>query len=84
MTKFKMIFRWKVVIKKSFKIWVSRADTSVNHYNWNFTIEFSDFDFKRELGILRAWTSTLRLNRRTRLLPYELNLRLFFHKVKYG
>ena len=25
-----------------------------------------------------AWTFTLRLNRRTRLLPYKLNLRLFF------
>ena len=31
-----------------------------------------------------AWTSTLRLNRLTRLLPYKLNLRLFFHKVKYS
>ena len=51
MTTLKMIFRWKVVIKKSFKIWVSRADTSVNHYNWIFTIEFSGFNFKKELGI---------------------------------
>ena len=27
----------------------------------------------------RAWTFTLRLNRRTRLLPYKLNLHLFFY-----
>ena len=26
----------------------------------------------------RAWTFALRLNRRTRLLPYKMNLRLFF------
>ena len=38
----------------------------------------------KEKVVLWAWTSTLRLNRRTRLLPYKLNLRLFFHKVKYG
>ena len=30
------------------------------------------------LSWYRAWTFTLRLNRRTRLLPYKLNLRLFF------
>ena len=30
------------------------------------------------ITLVRAWTSTLRLNRRKRLLPYKLNLRLFF------
>ena len=35
------------------------------------------------LETYRAWTSSLCLNRRTRLLPYKLNLHLFFHKVKY-
>ena len=48
-----------------------------NQYLWIYEDSFL-------AKILRAWTSTLRLNRRTCLVPYKLNLHLFFHKVKYG